>query len=99
VVSMLPLRCPTTCALYAPQVALLPGHSVEEGGDDEERAKSRPVEPGRHALPLVVGAEVQHGAAQQTGDYPQLPGKKAMKKKKKKETETHKQTKHKRMNI
>ena len=72
--------CVRACVHYVPQVALLPGHSVEEGGDDEEWAKPRPIEPGRHTLPLVIGAEVQHGAAQQTGDYPQLQ-EKAMKKK------------------
>lgn len=53
-----------------PEVALLPGHGVEQGGDDEERAEPGPVHPGGQSFPLVLRVEVQQGAAQQAGDYP-----------------------------
>lgn len=53
-------------------MALLPGHSVEQGGDDEERAEPRPIHPGWQSLPLVLRPEMQQQAAEQAGDYPQL---------------------------
>lgn len=57
--------------LHRPEVAFLPGHGVEQGGDDEEGAEAGSVKPGRHPLPWALGAAVKHGAAQEARDYPQ----------------------------
>lgn len=45
---------------------------MKERGGDEQAGESAAVEPGSNAIPLVRGGEVEHGAAHQTGQDPQL---------------------------
>lgn len=53
---------------------LLPGDGVEDGGDDEEAGQAKAIDPGRDGLPLVVGEDVEDGAAEDAGQDPELEG-------------------------
>lgn len=57
-----------------PEVPLLPGDGVEDGGDDEEAGQAKAIDPGRDGLPLVVGEDVEDGAAEDAGQDPELEG-------------------------
>lgn len=55
-----------------PEVALLPGDGVEHGGHHEEPAETQAVDPGGNGLPVIVGQEVEVGAAEDAGEDPEL---------------------------
>jgi len=60
--------------LHHPEVALLPGDGVEHGGHHEEPTEAEAVNPSRDGLPVVVGQEVEVGAAEDAGDDPESMG-------------------------
>lgn len=47
---------------------------MEDGGDDEEAGQAKAIDPGRDGLPLVVGEDVEDGAAEDAGQDPELEG-------------------------
>lgn len=53
-------------------MALLPGDGVEHGGHHKEPTKAKSVDPGGDGLPVVVGQEVEVGAAEDAGNDPEL---------------------------
>lgn len=53
-------------------MTFLPGHRMEHGGHDEQPRQTCPIHPCRDGLPLVIREEVQHWAAQDTGNDPEL---------------------------
>ncbi len=53
-------------------MTFLPGHRMEHGGHDEQPRQTCPIHPCRDGLPLVIREEVQHWAAQETGNDPEL---------------------------
>lgn len=57
---------------YLLQVTLLPGHSMEHSGHDEQAGQSGAVQPRCETLPLVIREEVQQRAAQDAGNDPEL---------------------------
>lgn len=55
-----------------PEMALLPGDCVENGGYHKEATEAKAVDPGRYGLPVIVRQEVEVGAAKDAGDDPKL---------------------------
>lgn len=53
-------------------MALLPGDGVEHCGHHEEPTEAKPIDPGGDGLPVVVGQEVEVGAAEDAGNDPEL---------------------------
>lgn len=53
-------------------MTLLPAHSVEHGGHDEQARQSGAVQPRCDAFPFVIRHEVQQRTAQDTGNNPKL---------------------------
>lgn len=49
---------------------------MENGGYHKEATKAKAVDPGRYGLPVIIGQEVEVGAAKDAGNDPELDGEK-----------------------
>lgn len=59
---------------YHPEVALLPGDCVENGGYYKEATEAKAIDPGRYGFPVIVRQEVEVGAAKDAGNDPESMG-------------------------
>lgn len=59
-----------------PEMALLPGDCVENCGHHKEATEAKAINPSRYGLPVIIGQEVEVGAAEDAGNDPELEGEK-----------------------
>lgn len=53
-------------------MALLPGDGVKHGGHNKEARQADAIDPRGDGLPFIVRKEVEKGAAEDAGNYPEL---------------------------
>lgn len=57
-----------------PEVPLLPGNGMKNGGDHKQSSQAEAIDPGRERFPVVVGQDVEDGTAQDARNNPELGG-------------------------